>query len=724
MAQQPKMIRIGKGRPKKTKITLSPTYNPPGKSTPNEVLAYISNPERKLLTLLGGAGKEVEDGIRTYYMEGDGEGGPVSGVGLGGGSYSGTSSSSGTGARGPTSPGGTPSRTGSNQPAGSSSTSGVSGGRPGGPSSTGGGGASNRGPTGPQGQNSGFNQGGGQGNRSGSTNSGGGQNMGTRGGAQNAGQNAGSGPRGTTGPQGQSQGDRPLGGVSTKDVAKAVSGAMGGLLGSPEIGGKYPGAKTPQKEYNDRIPEEDTPFNQDRVPGQYTPGSPNDVMRAIQNAEGTLLGMDSPYDTTLGYGKWATPEQAPSTMTLGQWNDLGDDMRLAQKLAGVPAGKRSSALGANQIVNRTANDFADRMGLSDDTVMSPSVQDEMARQIALSEQGVGAWASLANKRTASGLTPRGDEIQAAIDSGALNQSPYPSGPGKNQLNNPISGPAMGPAPTAPGTVQQAPARPSLGPVGLGPLGARPSLGPVGLGPIGSPAGYPGRGYGMPQGPEPKMQDRIAPTDKIADRLPQEQDPFPSMPDIPSDMRRARSMTPPSPSAVAMGMEGLTNPPVPASGMPPSQGELLNNFASQRHQVTPFSGTEVHQEAVNFTEDSDVAPPTSPQTVPAAKAIEDVLAMYATPKPSAINNRQHQGRLSASYNRAAANQNEEVEQDAPTNVIPDRPDIENVAPYNDFGDYGPVRLVDWENTRNLLLGQDARDRPKRRVMRYNNGGYYA
>jgi peptidoglycan hydrolase-like protein with peptidoglycan-binding domain len=101
-------------------------------------------------------------------------------------------------------------------------------------------------------------------------------------------------------------------------------------------------------------------------------------------------GFASGYDVSLGYGAYvpANMRDKPiSQMTLGEVKQLQ-----AAMLANPRNGWNSSAVGRYQIVGTTLRGLQREMGLSDSTVFSPEVQDQMAARL-LERRGLSRFQS-------------------------------------------------------------------------------------------------------------------------------------------------------------------------------------------------------------------------------------------------------------------------------------------------------------------------------------------
>jgi len=135
---------------------------------------------------------------------------------------------------------------------------------------------------------------------------------------------------------------------------------------------------------------------------------------------------DSPYDMVLGYGKFAVPKKNVSKMTMAELYEYQRKLINASKgkIPGTKLG--SSAAGKYQVVrtqifgpNGTAENpqegyFADRLGLTADTVYSPEIQEKLGFLL-LKDSGYNAYIN--GDKTAEdfmdGLSVRFASIQTA-----------------------------------------------------------------------------------------------------------------------------------------------------------------------------------------------------------------------------------------------------------------------------------------------------------------------
>ena len=124
-----------------------------------------------------------------------------------------------------------------------------------------------------------------------------------------------------------------------------------------------------------------------------TPGIRN-LLDEIAEGEGTSdatarqRGYNSGYDVTLGYGAYADDKSKPLTsMTLGEVKAL------QRRMLNNPSNRfNSSAAGRYQIVGTTLRGLQREMGLSDDEVFTPELQDRMALQL-LERRGLSRFQS-------------------------------------------------------------------------------------------------------------------------------------------------------------------------------------------------------------------------------------------------------------------------------------------------------------------------------------------
>ena len=116
------------------------------------------------------------------------------------------------------------------------------------------------------------------------------------------------------------------------------------------------------------------------------------LLDQISNGEGTTdakaqaAGFNSAYDVPLSYGRFGKPDQPLSSMSLGQVKDY-------QKTLLKNSGSlNSSAVGKYQIVGKTLGSLQQKMGLSDDTIFTPQLQDKMAVEL-LKGRGLNKYMS-------------------------------------------------------------------------------------------------------------------------------------------------------------------------------------------------------------------------------------------------------------------------------------------------------------------------------------------
>ncbi|MFO0722908.1 MAG: peptidoglycan-binding protein [Myxococcota bacterium] len=129
--------------------------------------------------------------------------------------------------------------------------------------------------------------------------------------------------------------------------------------------------------------------------GKPLPAGTKGLLEQISRGEGTTdaqaqaHGYKSGYDVTLANGKFGGgPNEKPvSSMTLGEVKQLQ-----ARMLADPRNGWNSSAVGKYQIVGTTLRGLQKEMGLSDDTVFSPELQDKMATRL-LQRRGMDRFTS-------------------------------------------------------------------------------------------------------------------------------------------------------------------------------------------------------------------------------------------------------------------------------------------------------------------------------------------
>lgn len=131
------------------------------------------------------------------------------------------------------------------------------------------------------------------------------------------------------------------------------------------------------------------------------------LLNLIGLYEGTDRGRG--YNETLGYGKFTGGDVNLTMMT------LREVMELQKKMLAHPDNTfNSSAVGRYQITRQTLQDFMGRMGLAEDTIFTPELQDRIANEIIRTTGGSieklrGRWEGLQSASdeqisTASGFT--------------------------------------------------------------------------------------------------------------------------------------------------------------------------------------------------------------------------------------------------------------------------------------------------------------------------------
>lgn len=126
---------------------------------------------------------------------------------------------------------------------------------------------------------------------------------------------------------------------------------------------------------------------------QPLPAGMSGLLEQIARGEGTddvrakQKGFGSGYDVTLGYGKFNKPTDKPlSQMTLAEVK------KLQKEILGNSGRLNSSAVGKYQIVGTTLRGLQKSMGLDDNTVFSPELQDAMAKKL-LEGRGLNKYMS-------------------------------------------------------------------------------------------------------------------------------------------------------------------------------------------------------------------------------------------------------------------------------------------------------------------------------------------
>lgn len=180
----------------------------------------------------------------------------------------------------------------------------------------------------------------------------------------------------------------------------------GDMLPVPNAGGAAPRSGAPYTNIPSKSDIDDT----------VSKAAKRGILELIGSVEGTDKGRG--YNESLGYGRFTGGNVSLVTMTLAQIKALQTQM-LAQTRA-LPKSDplyNSSAVGRYQITRSTLEDFQRKLGLSDNELFSPEIQDKIANAIIAQTGGDigklrGRW---------EGFNGRGisdDTIRTALDSSA------------------------------------------------------------------------------------------------------------------------------------------------------------------------------------------------------------------------------------------------------------------------------------------------------------------
>jgi hypothetical protein len=117
------------------------------------------------------------------------------------------------------------------------------------------------------------------------------------------------------------------------------------------------------------------------------------LLERIAHGEGTsdvkarARGFESGYDVSYGFGKYSPKGgKKLSEMTLGEVKQYQEQMLANQRGNKL----RSTAVGKYQFIRKTLNATQQKLGLSDDTIFSPEVQDQMGMEL-LKTRGYDQW---------------------------------------------------------------------------------------------------------------------------------------------------------------------------------------------------------------------------------------------------------------------------------------------------------------------------------------------
>lgn len=191
------------------------------------------------------------------------------------------------------------------------------------------------------------------------------------------------------------------------------------------------------------------------------PSGTKGLLETLAHGEGTSdikarrMGIKSGYDVSFAYGKYNPRGHKPiSEMTIGEVKSLQRSMIRKQRMLGIPADNRSSAVGKYQLIQSTLQEQQQKLGLKDSDIFSPEVQDLIGTSL-LRGRGLGKfmqgklsaqafqknlskeWASVANPDTGRSFygqsvgTPT-ETIQSAISGvSKVPTSTAPSVPASN-----------------------------------------------------------------------------------------------------------------------------------------------------------------------------------------------------------------------------------------------------------------------------------------------------
>jgi len=124
------------------------------------------------------------------------------------------------------------------------------------------------------------------------------------------------------------------------------------------------------------------------------------VLEQISIGEGTA-GTDG-YNTTFANGKYdQTGRKKLTEMTLGEVKAHQRQMINNQKRAGKGKNARSSATGKYQFISKTLRNTQNEMGIRDDEIFTPELQDRMGEHLARKHGGLNKY--LKSSRTSSDM---------------------------------------------------------------------------------------------------------------------------------------------------------------------------------------------------------------------------------------------------------------------------------------------------------------------------------
>jgi len=113
------------------------------------------------------------------------------------------------------------------------------------------------------------------------------------------------------------------------------------------------------------------------------------LLQEISEGEGTSGA--SGYNTEFDYGKHSNADKPLSEMTMTEVKAHQKEMLRTQYANGVAKGTGSSAVGKYQFISSTLQNTQDSMGISDDTVFSPEIQDQMGEYLLRNQGGLNEY---------------------------------------------------------------------------------------------------------------------------------------------------------------------------------------------------------------------------------------------------------------------------------------------------------------------------------------------
>lgn len=128
--------------------------------------------------------------------------------------------------------------------------------------------------------------------------------------------------------------------------------------------------------------------------GSTTGGGEKQLLERLAHGEGTSdvkaqkQGFNSGYDVSYAFGKYSPKGKNLSEMTLGEVKQYQEQMLANQAGNNL----QSTAVGKYQFIRKTLNSTQQKLGISDDVVFSPEVQDRMGMEL-LKGRGYDKWKS-------------------------------------------------------------------------------------------------------------------------------------------------------------------------------------------------------------------------------------------------------------------------------------------------------------------------------------------